>query len=122
MTLVEARRIIWSRLATTCEHDARNVDWFEDYTELDAQRLVKASDQIAQLIRNRLMTKGDRPRGFAVMSQTKVTEIASKGGKAAHAAGTAHHFTSDEARQAGRKGGMAPHVHRGPKAKEEKSP
>lgn len=54
-----------------------------------------------------------RPRGFAAMDRTKVSEIASKGGKAAHAAGTAHQFTSDEARAAGHKGGVAPHVRRG---------
>jgi hypothetical protein len=47
------------------------------------------------------------------MDRTKVSEIASKGGKAAHAAGTAHQFTSDEARAAGKKGGVAPHVRRG---------
>src|SRR5262245_36083275 len=52
-------------------------------------------------------------RGFAAMDRDRVREIASKGGKAAHAAGTAHQFTSDEARVAGRKGGMAPHVRRG---------
>lgn len=54
-----------------------------------------------------------RPRGFAAMDRSKVSEIASKGGKAAHAAGTAHQFTSDEARAAGKKGGVAPHVRRG---------
>lgn len=54
-----------------------------------------------------------RRRGFAAMDRERVREIASKGGKAAHAAGTAHQFTSDEARVAGRKGGMAPHVRRG---------
>lgn len=54
-----------------------------------------------------------RPRGFAAMDRSKVSEIASKGGKAAHAAGTAHQFTSDEARSAGKKGGVAPHVRRG---------
>jgi uncharacterized protein len=54
-----------------------------------------------------------RRRGFAAMDRDRVREIASKGGKAAHAAGTAHQFTSDEARVAGRKGGMAPHVRRG---------
>jgi general stress protein YciG len=54
-----------------------------------------------------------RRRGFAAMDATRVREIASKGGKAAHAAGTAHQFNSDEARVAGRKGGMAPHVRRG---------
>jgi general stress protein YciG len=57
--------------------------------------------------------KPRKPRGFAAMDRTKVSEIASKGGKAAHAAGTAHQFTSDEARNAGRKGGVAPHVRRG---------
>ena len=57
--------------------------------------------------------KPRRPRGFAAMDRSKVSEIASKGGKAAHAAGTAHQFSSDEARNAGRKGGVAPHVRRG---------
>jgi general stress protein YciG len=46
-------------------------------------------------------------RGFASMDRGKQREIASKGGKAAHAQGRAHEFTSDEARTAGRKGGEA---------------
>src|SRR5882757_2748902 len=46
-------------------------------------------------------------RGFAGMDQRKQREIASKGGQAAHKKGTAHEFTSDEARAAGRKGGEA---------------
>jgi general stress protein YciG len=46
-------------------------------------------------------------RGFASMDQEKQREIASKGGKAAHEKGTAHEFTSEEAREAGRKGGEA---------------
>src|SRR5689334_17575051 len=46
-------------------------------------------------------------RGFASMDRGKQREIASKGGKAAHAKGTAHEFDSDEARNAGRKGGQA---------------
>lgn len=46
-------------------------------------------------------------RGFASMSQEKQREIASKGGQAAHAKGTAHEFTPEEAREAGRKGGRA---------------
>src|SRR5438874_9055197 len=41
------------------------------------------------------------------MEPAKQREIASKGGRAAHAKGTAHEFTSDEARVAGRKGGEA---------------
>lgn len=44
-------------------------------------------------------------RGFASMDAAKQKEIASKGGRAAHAKGTAHEFSSDEARVAGRKGG-----------------
>ena len=51
------------------------------------------------------MAKGRR--GFASMDRTKQREIASKGGKAARAQGTAHEWSSDEAREAGRKGGMA---------------
>jgi general stress protein YciG len=45
-------------------------------------------------------------RGFASMSAEKQREIASKGGRAAHVKGTAHEWTPDEARNAGRKGGM----------------
>jgi len=56
--------------------------------------------------------KPRRPRGFAAMDRKLVSEIARKGGKAAHSAGTAHEFTSDEARDAGRKGGRATHAKR----------
>ena len=52
---------------------------------------------------------GKEDRGFASMDRGKQKEIASKGGKAAHQKGTAHEWTSEEARQAGRKGGMASH-------------
>ena len=45
-------------------------------------------------------------RGFASMSPEKQREIASKGGRAAHEKGTAHEWTPDEARNAGRKGGQ----------------
>lgn len=50
---------------------------------------------------------GTSSRGFASMDKQKQKEIASKGGKAAHQKGTAHQFTSEEARVAGRKGGQA---------------
>ena len=46
-------------------------------------------------------------RGFASMDEDKQREIASKGGHAAHEKGTAHEFTPEEAREAGRKGGEA---------------
>lgn len=45
-------------------------------------------------------------RGFAAMDPERVKAIASAGGKAAHAAGTAHRFTTEEARAAGTKGGL----------------
>ena len=57
-----------------------------------------------------IQSNSDRPksnRGFASMDLGKQREIASKGGKAAHAQGRAHEFTADEARVAGRKGGEA---------------
>jgi general stress protein YciG len=46
-------------------------------------------------------------KGFALMEPKKRREIASKGGKAAHAKGTAHRWTSEKAKIAGRKGGKA---------------
>jgi general stress protein YciG len=49
-------------------------------------------------------------RGFAVMEPNRVRELARRGGVAAHRVGTAHEFSSDEARAAGRKGGLAAHL------------
>jgi general stress protein YciG len=49
-----------------------------------------------------------RKRGFAAMDPTRQRQIAALGGKSAHARGTAHQFTREEAREAGRKGGQAP--------------
>src|SRR5215212_4985630 len=46
-----------------------------------------------------------RRRGFAAMSKERQREIARLGGRAAHEQGTAHEFTTDEAREAGRQGG-----------------
>jgi len=44
-----------------------------------------------------------RLRGFAAMSPEKKKQIAGMGGRAAHAAGRAHQFSSEEARAAGKK-------------------
>ncbi|MBP0597219.1 stress protein [Herbaspirillum sp. LeCh32-8] len=52
---------------------------------------------------------GSSNRGFAAMDPQKQRQIASMGGKAAHAKGAAHEFTSAEAREAGRKGGLNSH-------------
>lgn len=62
-------------------------------------------------------TKSPRLFGFAAMAQTpegreRVRETARRGGHAAHAAGTAHEFTSEKAREAGRLGGRAVHAKR----------
>lgn len=46
-------------------------------------------------------------RGFASMTPERRREIASAGGRAAHEQGTAHRWTREEAREAGRKGGAA---------------
>jgi hypothetical protein len=46
-----------------------------------------------------------KPRGFATMSKADVARLAARGGKAAHARGVAHEFTSEEASAAGRIGG-----------------
>jgi len=53
------------------------------------------------------MEQNNSNRGFAAMDAEKQREIASKGGKAAHEKGTAHEFNSQEAAEAGRKGGQA---------------
>lgn len=54
-----------------------------------------------------------KPRGFAVIDPERRKEISSKGGKAAHAAGVAYRWSSEDAKAAGKKGGAAPHVTRG---------
>jgi general stress protein YciG len=46
------------------------------------------------------------------MDPKLVGELAKRGGVAAHRAGTAHQFTAEEAREAGRKGGIASHAKR----------
>lgn len=48
-------------------------------------------------------------RGFASMDPDRQREIAAQGGRAAHEKGTAHEFTSDEARIAGSRGGQVAH-------------
>jgi general stress protein YciG len=57
-------------------------------------------------------SKPKSKRGFAAMDPKLVSEISRKGGKAAHVAGTAHQFTSEEAKEAGRKGGRAVYAKR----------
>lgn len=59
------------------------------------------------------MSGEKQKRGFALLDPETVRRIAKKGGKAAHAAGTAHQFSTEEAKAAGKKGGKAEHTSRG---------
>ena len=56
---------------------------------------------------NRSQRQTSSRRGFASMDPERQRQIASRGGKAAHASGNAHQFNATEAREAGRKGGLA---------------
>src|SRR5262249_52617106 len=56
-------------------------------------------------------------RGFALMDPERQREIAAKGGRAAHEKGTAHEWSKEQARIAGRKGGLAPHHSNGARRK-----
>lgn len=47
-----------------------------------------------------------KKRGFAVIDKTLQRQISSKGGKSAQALGTAHKWTSEEAKAAGRLGAL----------------
>jgi general stress protein YciG len=51
-----------------------------------------------------------KKQGFAAWSPEKLSEVSRRGGKAAHIAGTAHEFSSEEAKVAGRKGALASHA------------
>jgi general stress protein YciG len=69
-----------------------------DQNRQDAQHSQSAAGQTGQ-------QGAGRPggRGFAGMDRERQREIASQGGRAAHASGNAHQFTSEEARAAGSK-------------------
>ena len=71
-----------------------------DRNEMDTGRGTEMTDGRTAPARS-----GTSNRGFASMDRSRQREIASKGGRAAHQKGTAHEWTADEARVAGRKGG-----------------
>ena len=66
--------------------------------------LMETSTKTVSRPANRIGTKSRR--GFAAMSPDTQRRIASEGGKASHASGRGHRFSADEARDAGRKGGL----------------
>lgn len=59
---------------------------------------------------------------FAAMDKALLSELGRKGGKAVHEAGTGHKFTREEAREAGRKGGLAMQAKRRKAAEEAGKP
>jgi general stress protein YciG len=75
-------------------------------------KLAQASEGGEEIEKRGGTTVAKEDRGFASMDRARQREIASKGGKAAHQKGTAHEWTSEEARDAGRKGGIASHQRR----------
>ena len=58
------------------------------------------------------MRRKKKGRGFKSLTDAERRRVASLGGKAAHAKGKRHVFTHDEARAAGRKGGVTLHKNR----------
>ena len=64
----------------------------------------ESATKVAPRPANRVSSKSRR--GFAAMSPETQRRIASEGGKASHASGRGHRFSADEARDAGRKGGL----------------
>ena len=96
-----------SETSTTTAVDAPPVD---EVPSLEAS-LVSEPSEPSEPSKD---TAPARPlRGFAAMDRALVREIARRGARASHEKGTAHKFTADEARAAGRKGGSAPHRIRG---------
>jgi general stress protein YciG len=65
-------------------------------------------EQRREHVRRMLATRrrNGKPFGLAAVDAETRRAIGSKGGKVAHAAGTAHRFTAAECRQGGRKGGQ----------------
>jgi hypothetical protein len=82
------------RLDSTGACLAKNTDGrTADKTQKEESRMAQSNDT--------------SNRGFASMDEEKQRQIASEGGRAAHEKGTAHEFTPEEAREAGKKGGEA---------------
>jgi general stress protein YciG len=68
--------------------------------------MVRGSNRAGQR-KGRGSRQNTSNRGFAAMDPAQQREIASQGGRASHEKGTGHEWDSQEARQAGRKGGLA---------------
>lgn len=75
-----------------------------DSTQKEAVQPITSTPKSTTRPANRIGTKSRR--GFAAMSAETQRRIASSGGKASHASGRGHRFSTTEAREAGRKGGL----------------
>jgi general stress protein YciG len=87
----------------------------------DEEKTTNTDDERADTIPAPAAPAPKKRRGFAAMDRAAVRTLARKGGMSAHARGTAHRFTTEQAREAGRKGGRAPHRTRGRSAPAEPS-
>jgi general stress protein YciG len=76
-------------------------------TRTSSTRQSEASRQGSRSATSKTTPAGKSLRGFAAMDPAEQRRIASEGGKASHESGRGHRFTSEEAREAGRKGGQA---------------
>ena len=72
--------------------------------DLSPGQLTEVSQSASPRPANRIGTKSRR--GFAAMDAETQRRIASQGGRASHESGRGHRFSADEARDAGRKGGL----------------
>ncbi|PJJ61120.1 KGG domain-containing protein [Hymenobacter chitinivorans] len=76
-------------------------------TRSGSSQQSQAGRQGARSTNSKTSPAGKSLRGFAAMDPAEQRRIASEGGKASHESGRGHRFTSEEAREAGRKGGQA---------------
>lgn len=80
----------------------RDEDFEGEYEEYEPEYESEGEYERGRMVRHRRTGR----RGFASMDEEQQREIASMGGRAAHEYGTAHEFSSEEARKAGRRGGV----------------
>ena len=97
---------------TNAPHHARaDDDGAEERMPESADDAPMSADDADAMKSSKTPTGAAKPkragRGFAGMDAERQRQIASEGGRAAHSKGSAHEFTPEEARQAGRKGGEA---------------
>lgn len=83
------------------------IDWDRLWNSIPAKRPPMHSNCVFNQGSKMEQVKAKQKRGFASMDPAMVKKIASMGGQAAHEQGVAHKWNSEQAREAGRKGGLA---------------